>query len=396
VLRGGQPPALREALYTQIKKGKVKIVFATPEVLLNEKVFGRLKSLPLSQLVLDEAHCVSEWGESFRPAYLSLGEKIQHWDIPLITAFTATASSYVISRLQKIIFDMRPVQVVKDIPDRPNIFYKFIPALSKAKVLTELCQKEKKPLVIFSRSRTAVEQYAKLLNRRFPNMDIFFYHAGLDKEEREKIEKWFFTSDAGILVSTSAYGMGVDKADIRTVIHADVPPSVEAYLQESGRAGRDGKPARAFVLFSIKDLNFSDLLKEDFKKRRFLRILACISRPGRCRRQALLDCLGSKLEYCSGCDFCRKEVMEKPDEEDKILAFLRRWSRRFTLRESIQVLKGENSCEAQEKSLYLVQGFGILSAWEKEDINEALYSLWEAKKITIPRRGFFKHRIRIC
>ncbi len=395
VLKGGQQQAVRTMLYEKIRTRKVRIVFATPEVILLKDVLRCLKSLHISHLVFDEAHCVSEWGESFRPAYLAMSDIVKTFCLSLVTAFTATASPPVIKRIQDILFNTRCPQVVADLPDRPNIFYKTIPVLSKAKVLTELCLQEKKPLVVFSRSRTGAEQYARLLCRRLTQHKTFFYHAGLNKAERKSIEQWFFASDSGILVSTSAYGMGVDKSNIRTIIHVDVPPSVEAYLQESGRAGRDGKPARAFILFSIQDINFTDKLKNNFHRQRFIRLLYNVCLKQICRRQALLKLLGYDAEYCGGCDVCSKDVIKEPEGEKSILAFFKHWNRRFSLRQSIQVLKGESNYEFRQKHYSRFRGFGILAEWEKDDINEALHNLCEADKLGIPKRGFFKHRIKI-
>ncbi|MBN1797435.1 MAG: ATP-dependent DNA helicase RecQ [Spirochaetales bacterium] len=395
VLKGGQKQAERICLYKRIRQDKVKIVFATPEVILLKSVLGSLKRLTITHLVFDEAHCVSEWGERFRPAYLAMSDIVAAFSSSLVTAFTATASATVIERIQDILFKARCPQVVADLPDRPNIYYKTVPVISKTKVLVKACSLEKKPLVVFSRSRTGAEQYARLLRRRLPGREIYFYHAGLNGAERKNIEQWFFDSASGILVSTSAYGMGVDKSDIRTIIHVDVPPSVEAYLQESGRAGRDGKPARALMLYSIQDINFADRIDDDFLRQRFVWLLHNVCLKGICRRKALLKLLGHDADYCAGCDICNKEAVKEPEGERSILAFFKRWNRRFNLRQGIKVLKGEYSYELQQGFRSRFYGFGMLADWEKEDIHEALHNLCEADKIAIPGWGFFKHRIRI-
>jgi ATP-dependent DNA helicase RecQ len=395
VLKGGQEQAERSELYEKIKNKKTRIVFATPEVILLQGVLQRLKLLEISHLVFDEAHCVSEWGESFRPAYLAMHDIVQTFEQALITAFTATASPYVIEKIRNLLFTARCAHIVGDLPDRPNIYYKIIPVLSKAKILTELCVQEKKPLVVFSRSRTGAEQYARLLRRRIRSSDIFFYHAGLNNDERKNVEQWFFSSDSGVLVSTSAYGMGVDKADIRTIIHVDVPPSVEAYLQESGRAGRDGEPARAYMLYSIQDIRFFEHIEDDLLKKRFIRLLYNVCIRDVCRRKALLKLLGYNLEYCTGCDVCQKDKINEPLGEKSILEFFKRWNRRFSLRQSIRMLKGDAGYEEQIRFSSYVNGFGILAEWERDDIREALHNLCEAGKLCIPEKGFFKHRIKI-
>jgi ATP-dependent DNA helicase RecQ len=393
VLKGGQTRAERQHLFSGAAASAFRLIFATPEVLLQKSVRSRLKQLTVSHLVFDEAHCVSEWGSSFRPAYLEMGALARELPKTVITAFTATASESVCRRLKEILFSARLPRVVTDVPDRPNIFYTAVPTLSKGHMLASLCSREEKPLLVFSRSRTAAEQYARLLRRRLGDSGVYFYHAGLTAKERKHIEDWFLPERRGILTATSAYGMGVDKPDIRTVIHADVPPSVEAYLQESGRAGRDGKPSRAFVLVSADDTAFQHALGHGHRTIRFRRLLKALGPVSGCRRRMLLALLGHTIEHCFGCDFCRGDVTREPPAEKKLMAFFTYWNRRLTLRQAVGVLNGKGSWELQRQGYVRRRGFGMLADWEEDDIREALRLLCLAGKLRIPERGPFKKRI---
>jgi len=393
--KGGQTKEERKELFNQLKQGQVKIVFATPEILQSPQVSAILELYHFSHIAIDEAHCVTEWGESFRPAYLLLGEVIEKLNPAVITAFTATASQRVISRIRALIFKLDPVNIIQDIPDRPNIIYSVMPVLSKSRALVKLCKELKFPLVVFTRSRKGAELYARLLKRCLAKRQVYFYHAGLYKEERQKIEDWFLPNKQGILISTSAYGMGMDKPDIRTIIHIDVPYSVEGYLQESGRAGRDGKTAQAILVYSTQDLHYGLCLKDDLQKRCYERLLQYVYAKDRCRREYLLALLGWQIEHCSGCDYCKHNIITEPEGKEQILRFITKWPRRFSIRECIQIFSGKRSYDVEQKELDRFSAFALLKHWEQDDIAEAIKLLIDFDKIALPQRGFFKQRLKL-
>ena len=322
-LRGGQSSGERRRLLGQLRSGKIDLLLTTPETLesiSSDKISGRqwLMNTPIAHLVVDEAHCVSEWGESFRPAYLRMGETLRRLKFRCLTAFTATASPRILERIKKVLFPDREAAILSAHPDRPNIRYSVIPTLSKIRTLVGLLETAPRPVLVFSRTRSGAERTARVLRRRLPGLDTRFYHAGLNREERRRIEAWYKASTDGVLTATSAYGMGVDKSDIRTVIHVDIPYSPEAYLQETGRAGRDGSTVEAVLLYSAEDLGFADLLSPRpehsstdhlgaqapaaFAAERFDQMLGYALDSNRCRREQLLDFLGQERTACSGCD----------------------------------------------------------------------------------------------
>jgi ATP-dependent DNA helicase RecQ len=254
---------------------------------------------------------------------------------------------------------------------------------------------QKTPIIVFVRSRKRAEGTARLLLRRFPDKQVYFYHAGLNKEEREEVERWFFHSSKGILVSTSAYGMGVDKSNIRTVVHYDVPPSVEAYLQESGRAGRDRKPTQAFLLYSPEDLEYELKLRDETSRERYRCISGYAVNQAECRRRYLLRLLNQELSHCSGCDVCSGHKKSDMQGLKEIERFVRCYKKRFSKRQIIYALCGQPSYEAVQSRLTRYSGFGLLKEWDREEIEEAIDSLVELKRIRVLNKGFWRGKLTV-
>jgi ATP-dependent DNA helicase RecQ len=304
ILKGGMTNDERERLFTRLSSGECRMLITNPEMLRLPKLQGQLSRLPISHLVVDEAHCVSEWGLSFRPSYLDLAQAIEALNPTVTTAFTATASDVVLREVSNALFSDAPTRLVRADPDRPNISYSVLPVHSKELALRSLfaCRKPlATPAIVFCRSRVRTESYARKLARFLPFHRVAAYHAGLDRQERSQIEAWFFDADEAVLVATCAYGMGVDKADVRTVVHVDLPPSVEAFLQESGRAGRDRAPASSVFLCSPRDIGSVTGERQEL-------VLGYLSSAG-CRREYLMRVMGSTSESCFGCDSCTPEAL---------------------------------------------------------------------------------------
>ena len=390
VLRGGQRAEERQELHARIAAAETKIVYATPEVMLTRGARELLRGVAIGNLVVDEAHCVCEWGESFRPAYLELGEVARELGSRALTAFTATGSPDIVSRVREILFGEREVLVFSGNPDRPNISYEVLPVLSKEHALERIARESSRPLIVFGRSRKSVERYARSLRRRLPEPEVRFYHAGLDRDERRSVEQWFLPSRAGILSATSAYGMGVDKADIRTVIHVDVPPSPEAYLQESGRAGRDGGPARAVLLRSREDTRFADGLEDPVSRRRFAQMLAYCADTGTCRRSTLLRFMGAEADHCSGCDVCGGSVVAEAEGEGAIVWALKMQRRRFSPAHAVPFLTGAPSAFSYQYHFERYAGFGALAGWRKDDVEDCLEELVQTGRLRVTRWGPWK------
>ena len=282
LLRGNQSTEERQIIAEVLKTPSNVFIIANPEVLKTVQVRNMLRDAQIAHVVIDEAHCVSQWGESFRPAYLELSQILAELKPPLVTAFTATASPSVLEKIRHYIFNDGEAHLVMGNPDRPNISYRVMKTLVKEAALRELLGTLPRPAIVFCGSRSRTEQLARALRYALGSREIYFYHAGLEREEKKTVEDWFFRSSRGILLATCAYGMGVDKSDIRSVIHFDCPNLVEAYLQESGRAGRDGKPATATLLWDPEDEGHRGKLAKYGKT------------GGQCRRELLLALLMGK------------------------------------------------------------------------------------------------------
>jgi len=388
ILKGGQSEEERASLFRSLKNGEIKILLSNPESLSNPRTLEALVPLSITHFVVDEAHCIAQWGETFRPAYLNLGYIRAALKPKVTTAFTATASPFVLEKIREHLFKGFYPHEVSANPDRPNIQYSVIETLSKKRTLRTLfsstseSEKEgtQRPALVFCRSRKRTEQLALTLRHSLQEKEIFFYHAGLSPEEKKKIEQWFFRSSTGILAATTAYGMGVDKPNIRSVIHDEAPATVEAYLQESGRGGRDTQPCQAILLVSEEDR---------CKVSPFFR--GYVATHG-CRRLFLYRGLGMELDGCSGCDRCNHEKREGIEGYESFLAFLRKNSRRYTEEEAIHLLRGRPSLLTVSQALYRSRWYGTLQWWETEELKEALDNLFRQGRI---RKGTFLWKNRL-
>jgi ATP-dependent DNA helicase RecQ len=339
-----------------VESRESRFIIANPEVLLTPKVMEKLRTLGIVHVVIDEAHCVSEWGESFRPSYLRIAEIIRAAggsggtasELPLVTAFTATASKPTLDNIQKYIFGGAAAHRIIGNPDRSNISYAARGCIVRDLAVRDLLIDNERPAIVFCSSRNGTEKLSRYLRNELSGMghswarEIRFYHAGLSREEKTEVEQWFFKNSDAVLLATCAYGMGVDKADIRTVIHRDCAPSVEAYLQESGRAGRDGRPSRAILLWGPDDALAVRRAKRDTDKLRLEALLAYGRNTVDCRREALLALLdykgGGDKPETGCCDVCGGAAKASLREEESVMAFFQKNRRAYTLEEAAPVL----------------------------------------------------------
>ena len=362
IFRGGQSPQEREENFAKIKKG-AKIIIANPEVLQNKSIVKELAACKIQHIAIDEAHCVSEWGDSFRPAYLTLGKIIEELDCKTVTAFTATASPQVLDRVSQVLFGGQS-HIVRSDADRSNIRYNVIYAAAKKRLAFRLAVTEQKPLLIFCGTRAKSEDMARELALYMGCDKVKFYHAGLEKAEKTATEEWFFNKSDAVLCCTCAYGMGVDKKDIKTVIHLESPPTAESYLQESGRIARDGSIGKAILLWNYADhKKFSAYPKNSREYKMLL-----FAESSTCRRQVLLDALGAEQAVCSGCDVCERGG-KAPFAYDLNLAlsFITKNRKMYGYSQTQALLQSEFN----KKDLAL---FG-LRIWDQEDILTILSEL---------------------
>lgn len=401
-IRGGMTAAERQAAFRAVRSGAARIIIANPEVLAIPSVLEELAAAGVFHFVIDEAHCVAEWGDGFRPAYLGLGDSIRAMSPRVVTAFTATASPPILERVTEVLFGGRPYRLIAGAPDRPNIRYEVQPALSMLRAVRMAVSSRPRPMIIFAPSRPGVEILAEDLRAVFPDIDTRFYHAGLEKTERTALERWFMASGEGVLCSTCAYGLGMDKPDIRTVVHFGQPSSVEAYLQESGRAGRDGAPSTAILLrkavpgdygLQARDEPGHPPPGDDRKARialaRTRTMRAYATGAHGCRRAFLLHALGTEdaaTQACSGCDACEGTSERLGSGSKEVSAVAGRHARRFKPREMAAFVSGEPGTGVAALQ-------GILEGWRLDEAEEAVANAVSTGLIEVAVRPPWKGKV---
>ena len=408
VLRGGQSAEEREDIWQRAKAEELRMILTNPETAMSPGILDRLGELSISHLVIDEMHTVSEWGDSFRPTYLQIGRLSEEAGITIVTAFTATASEHILTRVREILFPGESPNIVTANPDRPNIAYRVIPSLCKDHDLIRLLGRSgprantesnsangtttpvARPAIVFCGTRRGTERTAHMLRTRLQEEDIYFYHAGLEKDEKTTVERWFFDSNDGILVATCAYGMGVDKKNVRTVIHRDPPTSVEAYLQESGRGGRDRTQAYAVLLFGQEDIRRESLYAGTQERLRYSNFLSFAKTVDRCRRETLLQALGAVPEACFGCDVCDGEVMREPAGAIEVSSFLRVSRRTIPQSVWIDLLTGTTTEPILADGLWRSRWFGSCAGWDPNHLKAVIDGLHAPRR----RTDILRRRVR--
>lgn len=361
----------REDIFAALRENRLKLLYMAPERLASAEAL--LSRTNISMLAIDEAHCVSQWGHDFRPDYLRIGELRAALGNPQIAAFTATADSETRKDIAEKLFSSPPRQFLHGF-DRPNLFLSFAPKGSGRNQITQFVQSHKgESGIIYCSSRRKVMELAEYLAGQ--GVDALPYHAGLAPDIRQQNQDRFSKEDGVVMTATVAFGMGVDKPDVRFVAHADLPSSVESYYQEVGRAGRDGLPADTLTLYGVDDIKLrrrqideGDAPPER-KRADHLRLnaLLAIAEATKCRRQTLLAYFGEASEPCGNCDLCQTppDIIDGTVPAQKALSAIARTGERFGMEHLITILVGDTNERVVELRHDQLPTFGVGTEFDK-------------------------------
>lgn len=366
----------------KIYKKKVKILYISPERLENSYFVNYIKNIDVSMVVVDEAHCISQWGENFRKSYLKISDFIKFIDKEnkiLTLAFTATATPRIKNDIvQKL--NMQKPFIFTDYFDRDNIYFKVVDNTiydddlidEKSFIKNYLLKNKGKSGIIYCSTRKNVEDIYNYI-KNILGKSVTKYHAGLSKEQREQNQQDFLNDNIGIMVATNAFGMGINKSNIRYVIHANIPSDLENYYQEAGRAGRDGAPAEAILIYNKKDISTqrflieNDSSKDEEYNRRKLRKFQKMQEYAElqsCYREFILKYFGEKMirDYCGHCENCKKEkdVKDFSLEAKKIISCVGRTKESLGISTLSNMLVGKADSKMLNKGLDKISTFGIM------------------------------------
>lgn len=363
--------------------GEYKLLYIAPERLESESFRILLESLNVSFLAIDEAHCVSQWGHDFRPSYLQLGSFIKSLPKqPLIGAFTATATEGVQSDIVRLL-ELRQPNIYVTGFDRPNLaFLTFRGENKRVFVLEYLQSHADQSGIIYAGTRKEVDSLQEFLAKN--GIKVGKYHAGMNDQDRQKSQEDFLFDERTVMVATNAFGMGIDKSNVRYVIHYNMPKNMEAYYQEAGRAGRDGDPGECLLLFSPQDVVLQRFLIEqsifqpERKTNEFKKLQGMVEycHTPRCLRKTILEYFNEEnvKEECGNCSNCNdeREMIDITVDAQKIFSCIYRMRERFGIGMVAEVLKGSRKAKILELRFDELSTHGIMSKISLQEIKDRI------------------------
>ncbi len=369
--------AEKRQIAEEIRAGELRLLYLSPERLLTERTIEFLQQVPLSFIAIDEAHCISEWGHDFRPEYRGLRVLKEKFPNVALHTYTATATPHVRDDIVREL-GLRAPEILVGSFDRPNLIYRVRRRSNLLQQIREVIDRHANdPGIIYCIRRADVEEIAAHLTGL--GYQALPYHAGMTDEDRRRNQEAFINDRARIIVATVAFGMGIDKSDVRYVIHAAAPKSLESYQQESGRAGRDGLDAECWMFFSAADFQTWRKLQQELPPHAFeiaMKLLAAIDgfcTGVACRHRAILEYFGQQLEgeNCGACDVCLAEVDLVDDPlavAQKILSCIVRLGEKFGGEYVAQVLVGSKEERILERGHHELTTWGILAEQDKRSV----------------------------
>lgn len=384
--------AVRERLY-QLRDGQYKLVYVAPERLETESFQAALTQLQVSMVAVDEAHCVSQWGHDFRPSYKAIRPFIDQLPVrPVIGAFTATATLQVREDMIELLSLSRPEVHVTGF-DRPNLSFSVLRGEDKQKfVLKYVKENNRRPGIIYAATRKEVDSLYSLLHKK--GVAAGRYHAGLSDEERMTQQEKFLYDDVRVMVATNAFGMGIDKSNVRFVIHYNMPKNMESYYQEAGRSGRDGEPGECILLFGQQDIimqkflidkSVEDPVRKQHELRKLQSMVDYCHTPD-CLRHYILNYFGEPASSnCGNCSNCEADSEETDITVDaqKVLSCVYRMKERYGIALVADVLKGAKNKKVLQLGLEQLPTYGLFASRTVQDIKTLVQRLIATGYLTL-------------
>ena len=384
------------ATWRRVVAGQTRLLYLAPERLMTEAMLTALRALPVRLIAVDEAHCISQWGPSFRPEYEDLSRLKEVFAGVPIAAMTATADAATRDDIAGKLFDGDARSFVTGF-DRPNIRLAVEPKRDGKRQLRRFLKAhEGESGIVYCLSRAKTEETASFLAA--DGVRALPYHAGMDKADRAAHQDAFATEPGTVIVATIAFGMGIDKPDVRFVVHTDLPGSLEAYYQEIGRAGRDGEPAEVCLLYGLDAIRMRRMFIDqedtgvDHKRREHKRLDALIGycEAPECRRRTLLAYFGEASEPCGNCDGCCDPVdlVDGTLEAQQALSAVLRTGQRYGASHIVDVLRGTHTEKVTTAGHDALPTFGVGRAHGREEWRSILRQLVAAGHLSLDIQGY--------
>ncbi|KAB8125782.1 DNA helicase RecQ [Gracilibacillus oryzae] len=382
-----------------LRQGRYKFIYVAPERFDSDAFLRTLDSIPLSTIAFDEAHCISQWGHDFRPSYRTVVSRVKQLaTIPTLMGLTATATDEVIRDLQQLL-DVSDDHVIKTGFARDNLTFQVVKGQSRSAYIEEFVRLRKdEPGIIYAITRKQVDQIHFSLKEK--GLNVSKYHAGMSEMARKDAQNAFIQDDTTVMIATNAFGMGIDKSNVRYVIHYALPKNLESYYQEAGRAGRDGAPSDCILLFSGQDIHTQKYLieqsemVEDKKKQEYGKLQAMVNycHTNQCLQSYVLDYFNDDTgaEDCGKCSNCKddSDKVDRTKEAQMVLSCVKRMGERFGASITAKVLRGSNDRKVLQFGFNRLSTYGLLAHLKEKDLVEFIHFL-VAENYLIAEEGKF-------